>query len=95
MAESSKRRVSCNWSSSSVYEETLENLEKEGRLPPKAVCHWRGPLDETAPTPLDEAVVVFVEAINCGFTPPGSKFWRELMHHYGLLYSRKQLRNPL
>ena len=40
--------------------------------------------EEERPNPRDVEVIVFTEHMNRGFSPPGSKFFREVLHLFKL-----------
>ena len=47
--------------------------------------HWRAPNpDEERPQPKDDEVIVFTDHMNRGFSPPGSKFFRDVLHFFQL-----------
>ena len=79
-----KRKISCNWEGSWVTEQTLADLADAGFLPPKEDNVWRAPGDEIEPRPKPNELVMFVEHVERGFTPPGSLFFRNLMQRLGL-----------
>ena len=68
-----KQVYECNWAPSRVIEEQLNNLVKTGALAKKDVIHWRVPGPENPPTPKDGEVIVLVDHLGRGFSPPGSK----------------------
>ena len=65
-------------------EEALNDHVKVGVLAPKEDIHWRVPGDEARPTPKESEVVVFTDHMLRGFTPPGSKFFRDMLHFFKL-----------
>jgi hypothetical protein len=79
-----RRQISCNWEGSWVTEETLADLAEAGFLPPKEDGVWRAPGDEIEPRPKPNELVMFVEHVERGFTPPGSPFFRNLLQRLGL-----------
>ena len=40
--------------------------------------------EEERPNPRDDEVIVFTDHMNRGFSPPGSKFFREVLHFFKL-----------
>ena len=55
-----KTVTSCDWVSSTVTEEMLEDYVKTGILSAKNVIHWRVPNpDEARPQPKENEVIVF------------------------------------
>ena len=79
-----KQVYECNWAPSRVTEEQLNNLVKTGALAKKDVIHWRVPGPENPPTPKDGEVVVFADHLSRGFSPPGSKFFRDVLANFQL-----------
>jgi len=79
-----KRTISCNWEGSWVTEEHLTDLAAKGFLPPKENNIWRAPGSEVEPRPKPNELVMFVEHVDRGFSPPGSAFFRDLMRRLGL-----------
>src|SRR6266496_4361827 len=79
-----KTVTSCNWVTSRVIEEDLNVYVQTGVLAPKDVIHWRVPGTETPPQPKDGEVIVFIDHMLRGFSPPGSKFFRDVLHFYKL-----------
>ena len=74
----------CNFSSSTVSEELLHDFVAYGVLPPKTVVQWRAPERERRPDPHPGEHIFFTSWLNRGFTPPGSKFLREVLHFFYL-----------
>ena len=73
--------TSCDWVPSIVTEAMLQEYVKIGFLPAKDVVHWRAPNpDEVIPQPQDDEVIVFTDHMNQGFSPPGSKFFCDVLH---------------
>ena len=70
-----KQVYECNWVPSWVTEDQLNRCVITGALAKKDVIHWRAPSPENPPTPKDGQVVVFVDHLRRGFSPPGSKFF--------------------
>ena len=79
-----KQVYECNWAPSRVTEEQLNNLVKTGALAKKDVIHWRVPGPENPPTPKDGEVVVFADHLGRGFSPPGSKNFRDVLANFQL-----------
>ena len=74
-----KQFYACNWVPSRVTEVQLEGCVKIGTLPKRSEIKWRVPSPENPPTPRDGEVVVFADHMGCGFKPPGSKFFRDVL----------------
>ena len=80
-----KTVTSCNWVKSIVTEDTLKDFVKIGYLLEKNAMHWRAPNpSEEIPQPKDDAVIVFTDHVNRGLSPPGSKFFRDVLHFFQL-----------
>jgi hypothetical protein len=79
-----KTVTSCNWVTSRVTEQTLNEHVQVGILAAKNVIHWRVTGNETTPDPKEGEVVVFTDHMLRGFTPPGSKFFRDVLHFFQL-----------
>ena len=76
-----KTVTSCNWVPSIVSENTLKAFVKIGYLSAKNVMHYRAPNpDEEKPQPKDDEVIVSTDHMNRGFSPPVSKFFRDVLH---------------
>jgi hypothetical protein len=73
-----------NWAKSCMIELMLEDLVNTGLLPPKEQIHWRAAHEETRPTPGQNEIVIFGDQLDRGFRPPGSKFYRDILHHFGI-----------
>ena len=77
--------TSCNWVPSIVTENTLKDFVKIGYLLAKDVMRYRAPNpDEEKPQPKDDEVIVFTDHMNRGFSPPGSRFFRDVLHFFQL-----------
>ena len=80
-----KTITKCNWVPSTVTESTLKDFVTIGYLPDKSVMHYRAPVPgEERPQPKDSEVIVFTDHMNRGFSPPGSKFFRDVLHFFKL-----------
>ena len=76
-----KTVTSYDWVPSIFTEAMLENYVKIVFLPAKDVIHWRAPNPEEAkPQPQAGEVIVFTAHMNQGFSPPGSKFFHDVLH---------------
>ena len=77
----SKALTICNWVPSTVTEDNLKEFYSIGFLPGENVMSYRAPdPDEEWPNPKDGEVIVFSDHMNRGFSPPGSKFFRDVLH---------------
>ena len=80
-----KTITTCNWVPSIVTESTLKDFVTIGYLPEKSVMHYRAPdPGEERPQPKEGEVIVFTDHMNRGFSPPGSKFFRDVLHFFQL-----------
>ena len=48
------------------------------------MCYHAPEPEEERPNPRDGEVIVFSDHMNRGFSPPGSKFFREVLHFFNL-----------
>ena len=81
----SKAPTVCNWVPSTVTEDTLKEFVTIGFLPEKNVMSYRAPdSDEERPQPKYGEVIIFTDHMNRGFSPPGSKFFRDVLHFFKL-----------
>ena len=71
---------SCNWVQSRVTEERLNGCFATGALDKKEIIHWRVPGPENPPKPKEGEVIVFADHLSRGLSPPGSKFFRDVLH---------------
>jgi hypothetical protein len=62
----------------------LEDLVTTGLLPTKNQINWRAPEEETQPTPGPNEIIIFKGHLDRGFRPPGSKFFRDVLHHFNI-----------
>ena len=80
-----KITTSCNWVPSIITENTLQDFVKTGYLPKKSVMSYRAPKpEEEKPQPKEGEVIFFTDHMNRGFSPPGSKFLRDILHFFNL-----------
>ena len=79
-----KAPASFDWVGSGITEEILNDFVVMGILPAQDVIHWRVPGNETTPKPKDGEIIVFIDHLLCGFSLPGSKFFRDVLHLYKL-----------
>ena len=79
-----KTITSCNWVASRVIEEDLNDFVQTCVLAKKDVIHWRVPGTENPPEPKEGEVIIFTDHMIRGFTPPGSKFFRDVLHFFQL-----------
>lgn len=56
----------------------------QGLLASKEEIGWQAALGEKQTQPAGGEVVVFVDHLQRGFSPPGSKFFRDALHFYHL-----------
>ena len=79
-----KTFYACNWVPSRVTKEQLNGLVSTGVLAKKEVINWRVPGPENPPEPKDGEVVVFVDHLGRGFSPPRSKKFRDVLASFQL-----------
>ena len=79
-----KAYTACNWVQSRVTEEDLNIHAATSALAKKEVIHWRVPGEENPPEPKDGELIVFTNHLSQGFSPPGSKFFRDVLHFFQL-----------
>ena len=80
-----KTPTSCNCVKSIVTDCTLEDFVRTGYLPKKEIMSYRAPdPTEEKPQPKEGEVIVFTNHMNRGFSPPGSKFFRDVLHFFDL-----------
>src|SRR5438105_11937111 len=70
------------WQRSTVTEEHLHRMVKEGVLPEKEVIGWRAADGEAFPTANTGEIVVFEPFFYRGFSVPTNRFFRCLLHFY-------------
>ena len=68
-----------DWLPTKVDDTILADYVKTGNLDPQNVIGWRTGFGEDLPNPKEGEIVVFVEHLERGFKPPGSKFLRDAM----------------
>src|SRR3954467_12527387 len=68
--------AACNWVPSRITETQINNFVITGALAPQNVLQWRVLGPECPPEPKEGEVIVFLQHLGRGFSPPGSKnFW--------------------
>ena len=75
-----KTYTSYNWVKSRITEADLNSHVVTGGLAKKEYIHWRAPGDEVPPQPKDGELIVFTDHLGRGFSPPGSKNFRDVLH---------------
>lgn len=89
MAPKSSKIV--NWAKSNMSELRLQTLVDSGLLPAKEEIDWRAPKEETHPQPAQNKIIIFGDHLDRGFRPSGSKFFHDILHHFGI---RPQVLGP-
>ena len=80
-----KALVTYNWVKSTVTKSILADFVKSSHLPKKEIMSYRAPNpSEEKPLPKKGEVIVFTNHMNRGFAPPGSKFFRDVLHFFDL-----------
>jgi hypothetical protein len=77
-----KKTIECNWVPSEITKDFLRNAIKTGILTGASNC--RLSKGECPPMPREGEVIIFLDHVERGFSPPGSKFFRDLLHFYEL-----------
>src|SRR3990170_3187416 len=80
----SKEPHVCNWVASQVSDLVLQDYKDLGLLSEVETATCRVPMAECPPTPQDGEVVIFTDHLLRGFSPPGSKFFRDVLHFFNL-----------
>mgnify|MGYP006268275955 CR=1 FL=1 len=62
----------------------MNEYVQTGVLARKVIIHWRVLGAETPPEPKDGKVVIFTHHMLRGFSPPGSEFFRDVLHFFKL-----------
>src|SRR5438105_8813276 len=70
------------WQASTVTEEHLRRMVKDGVLPKKEIIGWRAADREAFPTANTGEVVVFESFFYRGFSLPTSRFFRGILRFY-------------
>ena len=76
--------IICNWVASQVSELILRDYEDQGQLPAKEEIGWRVSLGDETPQLGEGEVVIFVDHLLRGFSPPWSKFFWDFLHFLNL-----------
>ncbi|XP_037478723.1 uncharacterized protein LOC119355935 isoform X4 [Triticum dicoccoides] len=79
-----KQVYECNWVPSRVTKDQLNRCVATVSLAKKEVIHWRAPSTENPPEPKDGEVIIFVDHLGRGFSPSGSKFFRDVLASFQL-----------
>ena len=61
-----------------------KNYEDQGLLASKEKIGWRAAIEDERPQPAVGEVVVFLDHLLRGFSPPRSKIFRDVLHFYNL-----------
>lgn len=80
----SKEPVVCNWVASQISEIMLQDFKDQGFLSATEAATCRVPMGECPPTPKPGEVIIFMDHLQRGFSPSGSKFFRDVLHFYNL-----------
>ena len=79
LCKMTKQFAACNWVPSRITETQINEYVTTGALASKNVLHWRVPGPECPPEPQDGEVIVFLQHLARGFSPPGSKNFRDVL----------------
>jgi hypothetical protein len=74
----------CDWVPSQVSNLLLQEYKNKGILSETEANTCRVPLGECPPTPQEGEVIYFTDHLLRGFSPPGSKFFRDILNFYEL-----------
>ena len=80
----SKQFSACNWIPSRITETQINGYVTTSALASKWVLHWRVPESECPPEPQEGEVIVFMQHLDRGFSPPGSKKFRDVLASFQL-----------
>lgn len=80
----SKEATACNWVPSQVSDLSLQDFKTQGLLSEAEANTCRVPLGECPPNPKEGEVICFTDHLLRGFSPPGSKFFRDVLNFYEL-----------
>ena len=72
------------WLPSEIGDAALQRCVSVGTLSSKEMIGWRAAAGEVRPQPAEGEVVVFTDHLEQGFSPPGSKFFRDALNFYNL-----------
>lgn len=86
MAKTDKANTdkTCNWLRSQVSTLVLDDLIGQGLLPAQGVISWPVAVEESSPQPDQGEVVVFIDHLHRGFSPPELKSFREFLNFFDL-----------
>ncbi|KAE8770481.1 hypothetical protein D1007_57766 [Hordeum vulgare] len=79
-----KTNKAVNWTKSIMSELVLQDWVDCRFLPPKGEIQWCAREEETNPRPGQNEIICFVDHIDRGFHPCGSKFFRDVLHHFNI-----------
>ena len=79
-----KQFAACNWVPSRIAEEQLTGYVLTGALEKKEVIHLRVPGAKNPPEAQDGEVVVFMQHLDRGFSPPESKNFHDVLANFQL-----------
>lgn len=79
-----KTDKACNWVKSHFSTLMLDDLVEQGLLLAQAMISWRAPEEEHSPQPNEGEVVVFMDNLQRGFCPPGSRFFWDVLNFFDL-----------
>jgi hypothetical protein len=73
-----------NWTKSSMSSLSLNELVNYSLLSAQDHIEWRAPEEETRPALGPNEIIIFVDHLDRGFRPSGSKFFRHVLHFFGI-----------
>mgnify|MGYP005841990963 CR=1 FL=1 len=74
----------CNWVPSQVSQLMLQDYVAQGFLPAQEEIGWRAAQGDDVPRPGEGEVVVFIDHLMRGFSPPGSKLFWDILNFFNL-----------
>jgi len=83
------------WQRSTITEEHLRRMVKDGVLPEKEIIGWRAADGELFPIANTGELVVFEPFFYRGFSLPTNKFFQGLLYFYGIELVHLNLRSRL
>ena len=82
--EKGEEASSRHWAPSTISDNDLLELEKEGILPPKELCRWRSAFGHPIPAPKGDERVMLTSHLLRGLSLPPSKFFLSVLDYYSL-----------
>lgn len=80
-----KTSKAVSWTKSNISDLVLDDSVDQGSLPAHEEIEWRVLQEETHPQPTEGEIAIFADHLHRGFQPPGSKFFRDVLHFFNLM----------